>query len=630
MKTEIKDVDGERLAGQPIGPEQLLEFTRVLERYSAGRKKTADRILASENWWKLRNTQEAQKETELGKDGSFTSKSGWLHNVITSKHADAMDAYPQAVLLPREAQDQQEAQALSAILPCVMEENDFEETYSKAMWQKTKFGTGAYKVVWDAGKLGGLGDIAISCVNLLNLYWQPEIQDIQKSRYFFHTELLDRDVLKAQYPQTANLKASAFMSARFLGDEQDSSDRITVVEVYYHKIVDGRNTLQYCKYAGDQVLFATENETEPEYDAQGQVIREPLAVTGLYDHGRYPFVFDALFPVEGSPCGYGYVDICRNPQITIDLLKTSFVKNAKVGATPRYFSRMDGNVQEGEFLDLSKPFVHVSGNLDEASLRPVDYNPLSQVYVNVLNDTVQELRETSGNTEASTGNIASGVTAASAIAALQEASGKGSRDSNRTSYRAFSQVTSLCIELIRQFYDTPRTFRIMGADGGYQFSVYSNQGIKPQHQGDVFGQDMGYRLPVFDIRIMAQKKSAYSTMAQNELALQFYQMGFFNPQMAPQAMKCLKMMDFDGKDALIQDIAQGAQLHEKLEKYMQMSLDMAQELSPQLVPEIAQDMMQTLGAEIPGGSTSLAKLHSNRERADVERTRQRTAEAAQP
>ena len=547
------------LANLPIGEEQLREFVRILERYSAGRKRTADRILSAENWWKLRNTTEAAKQTELGKDGSFTSQSGWLHNVITSKHADAMDAYPQARLLPREAQDQEEAQMLSALIPCVLEQNDFEETYSDAMWQKTKTGTGAYKVIWDPGKLGGLGDISISCVNLLNLYWQPEIRDIQKSRYFFHTELQDRDLLEKTYPHVkGKLKGKAFVSTKFLGDEQDTSDRVTVVEVYYHKDVAGRRTLQYCKFAGDQVLFATENQLEPEYDDLGQVIREPLAVTGLYDHGLYPYVFDTLFPVEGSPCGYGYVDICRNPQITIDLLKTSFVKSAKVGATPRYFSRLDGNVQEGEFLDLSKPIVHVSGNLDEASLRPVDYNPLSQVYVNVLNDTVQELRETSGNTETSTGNINSGVTAAAAIAALQEASGKGSRDSSRGSYRAFAKVVNMCIELIRQFYDLPRQFRIVGADGADRFISYTNARLRAQHQGEAYGEDMGYRLPVFDIRILAQKKNPYTAMAQNELALQLYQLGMFQPAMAQQAILCLEMMDFEGKDGLIQKIAANA------------------------------------------------------------------------
>lgn len=33
-------------------------------------------------------------------------------------------------------------------------------------------------------------------------------------------------------------------------------------------------------------------------------------------------------PPYGSLCGYGYVDLCRNQQTEIDLLKTAIVHNA--------------------------------------------------------------------------------------------------------------------------------------------------------------------------------------------------------------------------------------------------------------------------------------------------------------
>ena len=46
--------------------------------------------------------------------------SGWLHNVIVSKHADAIEAYPEPNILPREESDRAEAKVLSAIIPCVL------------------------------------------------------------------------------------------------------------------------------------------------------------------------------------------------------------------------------------------------------------------------------------------------------------------------------------------------------------------------------------------------------------------------------------------------------------------------------------------------------------------------------
>ena len=625
---------------QPIGPEQLKKFIQVLQKYKAGKSQTENRIMASENWWKLRNTIEEQKLTNIGGDGGFTATSGWLHNVIVSKHADAMEAYPEPNILPREETDNGEAQKLSAIVPCVLEQNQFEATYSDAMWQKLKTGTGVYKVVWDKGKLNGLGDISVERVNLLNIFWEPGVTDIQKSRYFFHTELCDKDVLEQRYPQLeGNLKGKSFVSTKFLYDDTvDTANKHTVIEVYYHKFIEGKKTLQYCKFVGNQVLYATENDMQPVVDAITQQIKPPMALSGLYDHGRYPYVFDALYPIEGSPCGYGYVDICRNPQMVIDLMNTSFVKNAMVGAVPRYFKRQDGGVNAEQFLDLNNPLVDVTGNLDENALRRIEHNTLDSNYIAVLDRTIQELRETSGNTETSTGNISSGVTAASAIAALQEASGKGSKDSTQTSYRAYTQIVDLCIELIRQFYNIPRQFRIVGEYGMQKFESYDNAGIVKQHQGNDFGQDMGFRLPVFDIKVSAQKKNVYTKVSQNELALQFFQHGFFNPQMTDQTLMCLEMMDFDGKDSIMQKVAQMGTMYQKLMQYMQMALMLAQVADPAAAEMIAQDIMQTMGdgaAPTGGGNAQMFQSDNiagigKKEPGIVANARSRSNEAAQP
>ena len=625
---------------QPIGAEQLKKFTFVLQKYKSGKTHTENRILASENWWKLRNTTEEQKETNIGADGGFTATSGWLHNVIVSKHADAMEAYPEPNILPREEGDKGEAQKLSAILPCILEQNNFEATYSDAMWQKMKTGTGVYKVVWDQGKLNGLGDISVERVNLLNIYWEPGVVDIQQSRYFFHTELCDKDVLEQLYPQLeGQLKGESFVSTKFLYDDNvDTANKYTIIEVYYHKFVNGKKTLQYCKYVGNQALYATENETQATIDPVTQQPKMPMAITGIYDHGKYPYVFDALYPIEGSPCGYGYVDICRNPQKVIDLLNTSFVKNAMVGAVPRYFRRQDGGVNAAQFLDLSQPLVDVTGNIDENALRRIEHDTLDSNYIAVLDRTIQELRETSGNTETSTGNISSGVTAASAIAALQAASGKGSKDSTQTSYRAYTQIVELCIELIRQFYTLPRQFRIVGEYGMQKFESYTNAGIVPQHQGEDFGQDMGFRLPVFDIKVTAQKKNVYTKVSQNEMALQFFQLGFFNPQLTDQALMCLEIMDFDGKDGIMQKVAQNGTIYQKLLQYMQLALTFAQVLDPASADMIAQDVMQTMGGKAaPMGGGNSKMLQSDNiaglgklEPSHVANARNRSNEASQP
>lgn len=579
---------------RPVGAEQLKQFTSILQKYKAGKAQTERRIVQAENWWKLHNgIEEMAGGSTLGSNGGFRSSSGWLHNVIVSKHADAMEAFPEANLLPREPSDRQEANALSHIVPCVLEQNNFEAAYSEAAWDKCKTGTCVYKVVWDKDKLNGLGDVRIEAVDLLNVFWEPGVSDIQQSRYFFQTQLVDKDILLQQYPElTDKALSQTFMTTRYQYDDSVSTeDKATVVEVYYHKHTGGKRTLQYCKYVNDYVMYATENEPA-------------LSERGLYDHGKYPYHFDRLYPIKGSPCGYGYVDVCKNPQTAIDLLNTSFVRNAMVGAQPRYFRRNGGGVNKEQFLNLDEPLIDVDGGLSDDFLRPVEHKGLDGVYVNVRDGLVQELRETSGNTETSTGTSSGGVTAASAIAALQEASGKGSRDSNAGAYRVFSGVVEMVIELIRQFYDLPRQFRILGKNGAEQFVSYSNAGLKPQHMGWLGGVDQGYRLPVFDIKVSAQRKNVYTKVSQNELALQFMQMGFFSPQMADQALACIDMMDFDGREEVMQKISRNGTMYQKLVDYMQLALVLTERTHPEMVQGISQDIMQTVGAAQGGAAAA--------------------------
>lgn len=622
---EQETVRPTQTAAQRVGEEQCREWTKLLEKYKAGKAHLESRVKAGESWWKLRNTTEERKNPWMAGDSGFHSRSGWLHNVIVSKHADAMEAYPAPTILPREQGDQAEAERLSAIVPCVLEQNNFEDTYSRAMWTKLKSGTGIYKIMWDASRLNGLGDIAIEPVDVLNLFWEPGITDIQRSRSVFHVELMDKDAVEELFPQTkGKLNGKGFVTASYQYDDHvDTSDKASVIEVYYHKRAGGRQVLHYCKYVDDIVLYASENDAEK-------------AERGMYDHGLFPFVFDALFPVEGSPCGYGFVDLCSAPQTEIDLMKTAFVKNTMAGATPRYFERQDGAIHEDEFLDLSKTIIHVDGNLGEDAIRSVSHSGLDGNYIDFLQVTINELRETSGNTETATGTASSGVTAASAIAALQEASGKGSKDASRSAYRAYSEIVRMVIELIRQFYDMPRSFRILGEYGMAKYVEYSNENLQPQALGADFGVDAGYRMPVFDIKVGAQKQNAYTSISQNELALQFFQLGFFNPQLTDQAMMCLDIMDFDGKDEVQQKVAQNGTLQQKLIQYQQLALALAQKYQPELVPGLAQDAMGGVqGAAPSGGASSLPQLDNvdglqEGETTRVANARAKSQEASQP
>ena len=630
-------VEGMKTGVDRIGREEILKAQMTLNRYKEGKANLERRIIDNEQWYKMRHWECMRKD----KKDDVEPSSGWLFNAIANKHADAMDNYPAPNILPREESDKAEAEMLSSIIPVVLEQNDFEETYDNVWDYKLKAGTGIYGIFWDKDKLNGLGDIAIRKVDIINLFWESGITDIQKSRNLFHVELMDNDLLMAVYPQLEgklSSEAGADVSKYIYDDNVDTTNKSAVVDWYYKKNQNGKMVLHYCKYVNDVVLFATENETEPVMDDMGNMIRPAMAESGWYDHGQYPFVFDPLFSVEGTPCGFGYIDIGKSAQEYIDRGNQAIMKNMLANTKPRHFIRSDGSVNEQEYADMNKDFVHVDGALGQDSIMPIQGKMLNNIYVEVINNKVDELKEVTGNRDISTGGTSSGVTAASAIAAMQEAGSKLSRDNNKASYRAFRKVVLMVIELIRQFYDLPRYFRILGENGAAKFVAYSNQNIRPQSLGNQFGVDMQTRLPLFDVEITAQKQNPYSKMSQNELALQFYSAGFFNPQMADQALACLDMMDFDRKAFIMQKIAQNGGMYQQMMMMQQTMVMMAQELDKLKGTDGAQQMMAAMGGGAPvqgaGGEkakeTGATVSAENKEASGTRKARQRVAESTDP
>ena len=527
-----------------IGTEEVRRAADILRRYHAGKRQLEQRIIDNEQFWKLRHWQQMEKTGQGGNPADPQPTSGWLVNCILSKHADAMDCYPEPTVLPREPGDREEAGKLTRILPVILKKNGFKRTYSSAWWYKLKSGCAVYGVFWDAGKLNGLGDISIRRMDLLNLFWEPGVTDIQDSPHFFSTELQDREALEERYPQAkGKADRGGWTLSRYLYDDAvDTSGKVLVVDWYYHTRENGRRVLQYCKFVGDTVLYATENDPD-------------MRDRGWYGHGRYPFVFDVLFPEEGTPAGYGYVDLCKSPQKQIDLMNQAILKNTLASATPRFFVRSDGAVNENEYADWTRPFVHTNGNLGSDSIAPIQTAGLDSVYVAILQSKIAEMKETAGNRDVANGGTAGGVTAATAIAALQEAGGKLSRNMIDDGYEAFSDVVTLCIELIRQFYSLPRQFRLLGVMGQEEFVSYDSRGLQPQAVDD--GVVSGYRVPEFDLEVSAQDENPYKTMEYNQLALQLFQMGFFRADMADQALRCLELMDFKNKDRLMSSILRG-------------------------------------------------------------------------
>lgn len=622
MQAGTADAEEQKPGG--ITQERIQEAEQLLMKYKEGKASVDRRIVSAQQWWKVRNWE--QIENERGIQGSNRETKGataWLWNCIVGKHAEAMDSYPEPVILPRMEEDKSEAKILSDIMPVVLAINGFEHEFSKEQWQKFQEGTGAYHVGWDKTKLGGMGDISIRNISLLNLFWEPGIEDIQESENVFYVQLADIRRMEEMYPRLKGKLKNAYLKpAEYRKDDSVSTDgKCVLVDWYYHKWEGDKKVLHYCQFVNREILRSTENEG----------MRD-----GLYDDGDYPFVLDALYPVHGSPAGYGLIDIGKDAQGDIDALNQAMVLNAVASSTPRWFIQSDGPINETEYADFRNPFVHISGSVDDRNLRQIEVKPIPGNSMNMLQHKIEELKFITGNTDVQNGATPSGVTAASAIAALQEYSGRGSKDSTKTTYRAYNLVVGMVIERIRQFYEIPRMFRIMGKNGQEQFVQYSNAKLADQQIGGG-----AYRKPVFDIDVRSQRESAYTKISQNELAIQLNGLGVFNPQMADQSLMMLDMMDFRGKEELMDKVQQQGTLLEVVMKVGQIAMALGEKFQPEIVPQLAM-IMQGIGMDAGGaapqvlqnpqngGLTAEAPDKPSNESANVRNARARAEASARP
>ena len=451
--------------------------------------------------------------------------SSWIFNSIVNKHADIIDNIPTAVCLPREKRDEADADMLSRIIPVIMQRCNFEQIYSDNSWEKLKHGTAIYGVFWNGALMGGLGDIDIRGVRIDDIFWESGVDDIQNSKNLFIVATADPNELEASYPhfKYADQRAADTAVSATLGYSAGEG-RCTVVDWYYKKYDDAGNAiLHYCKFAGECALYSSEND--PAYKD-----------SGWYEHGLYPVVFDRMYPRNDGLCGFGMIAIGEGVQRYINKLDDNVMAYSDWASRVRFWAKRSLGVNEKEFLDLDRSIVEVEGDIDEEKLRQIEIARMDGSIIDVKRMKIDELKEITGSRDVSQGGISGGVTAASAISILREAGAKSSRDGIEGSYRAYVRIISMIIELIRQFYDSERTFRIVGESGELSYSGFSGKKLR--------GDDS--HKPFFDIEISAIKKSPTEAAERNEFAKALYDADAFSKEKAAQTLMMLDLMDFEG------------------------------------------------------------------------------------
>lgn len=450
-----------------------------------------------------------------------------IQSTIENVRADLMDQMPEAVVLSDGPGHERAAEMLTAVLRENHRLGRFDREYSLLLHDLLVGGYMVQETGYDPEAAGGLGAAFLRAVDTHTILFDPLCTDIQDSRAIFKFAPYPREWFEARYPREAlNMREDENRALRIEDNylARSNGEMLLLIECWQREYdADaGCYRVHMCKLAGRQLLEDS-RKTKPE---------------GYFAHGQYPFVVTPLFLRKGTALGYGFVDMFETQQRYADKLDQIILKNALMASHNKLLVTEASGFDVEDLRDWSRD-VHRGESLSGVTWFTTPALPA--YLVEYIHDIRESIKQESGANDFSRGQTAAGVTAASAIAALQEMSNKRARTASRLLHEAFRDAVRLEIEAERDFSLFTRRVTVE-IDGRRTPCTFESAMLLREAPGRVL-------LPVeFYVSVKAQQETRTTALSQNELALQMLGAGILTPEQAAA------LMVFDGKEQVLKEL----------------------------------------------------------------------------
>ncbi len=448
-----------------------------------------------------------------------------INSTIENLKADLMDNYPQSIIKPENPQDRAVADIVGALVRQNHDAMGYRETYAKLSHDLLVGGYCVQEVGYDANANRGIGSAFIRYIDQHNILFDPQVTDIQDGRAVFKFSPRTIAWLEQRYPD----KAGTFTLDEYKLETDselsyDETKSVLMIEYWWREFDPAAMQwrVHMALMAGRQLLEDS-RETKPE---------------GYFAVGEYPFIVTPFMRRKASALGYGIPDLFGEQQKYSDKLDQIALKNAAMSSHNKLLVTEGSGFDADDLRDWSKD-VHRGESLN--GITWFANPPLPAYIVQAPGLMRQNIKEESGANDFSRGNTASGVTAASAIAALQEMSSKRSRMIVMLIHEAFKKAVRYEIEFEREYNLLPREV-LLTVNGQQQVATFESAIMERE-------TELGNNVPIeFMISIKVERENRWSTTAHNELMLQMVQLGVLQPQ------QVVELMEFEGKEIILDQL----------------------------------------------------------------------------
>lgn len=455
-----------------------------------------------------------------------------IFSTIENIKADLMGKIPTGTIKPENTEDQDLARALTKICQQDLEASDWDNECMELFNDMLVYGWDVMEVGFDPYAMNGVGGAYIRRVAPFGFMCDPCCENPQDGRACFKFGKRTKEWFRQHYPDDFEELDYVVEQSPYRVDSNvqpydillETQDIIEAwLKVYDRKTK--RTAVHMVKLAGAHILEVS-SEIKPR---------------GYYMHGQFPFVLNALYPVDGTPFGIGIPDMHEASQMHADKLDQIILKNAYLSSHNKMLVTDAAGFDPDDLADWTKD-VHTGDSLN--GITWLSTPPLAS-YIPAYADAIKaQIKTESGANDQARGQTSGGVTAASAINALQQMATKRSTMHSQGFHAKFKQAYRMLLDVEREFAQSERKVVFMSHGRPHEMIV------KPK-DFEAIGDDSK---PIeYHIIIETSDQTQYSKISNNELALQLGQM--FRDTIDPIAI--LYMMDFQDKDLVIETIQDG-------------------------------------------------------------------------
>ena len=407
-----------------------------------------------------------------------------VFQVIQSQVPILTDSRPKFEYVPQEPQDREFAEFLNEISIADWQANSWLHKLTEVIYDSHIYGTGMAHLEWDPDMRDGTGGIDFSSEELFYCYPDVDAEDVNvKSRNFVLAKPMDLSEVKRRWPEkgkfvkddTTDLLDPTKNDLNPLRFRSPKGDKAMVEVTSLKSHGAQKKVLVQWTYFFDDEFSDHEVEGENGEKSFEQRLdfpngRRAVTASGVvledgpnpYADGEFPWQRLVNYILPREFWGESEIAQIRGPQKIFNKIYSFALDVMTLMGNPIWVVDNDSGIDTD--LLTNSPGLVVEKNAGSEARRETGVQ--LQPFVFQMLDRVKEyVDQIAGAQDITRGLPPGGVTAASAIADLQNAAQTRLRQKSRNIDTFLQDMGQQYASRVMQFYTAPRAFNYVGADG---------------------------------------------------------------------------------------------------------------------------------------------------------------------